>query len=71
MTIEVEGAAPHTGQASVPCEYRFEQPGNFGVKGTYMDPQGVTRSRTVQIRVVAASLGGPVAAWVGNPRSWE
>lgn len=71
MSIEVEGAAPHVGQVATPCVCRFEQPGTFSVKGAYTDPQGVTQSNAIHVQVVAASLGDPVAAWVGNPRVWE
>ncbi len=69
--IQVAGLLVHTADALKPFVHGFGQAGTFEVKGTYTGVQGRTVSNTIHVKVVAGSLGDPVAAWVGRPRVWD
>lgn len=66
--ISILSVANYTTDTTQPIVHRFDQVGTFTVTGTFL-PTGTSRSITV--KVVDASLGGSVAAWVAKRRFWD
>ncbi|MGI8964493.1 MAG: immunoglobulin domain-containing protein, partial [Limisphaerales bacterium] len=68
VNINVIGITNYTGDTAAPIAHRFDQPGTFTVTGIFLST-GAARSITV--KVVEASFGGNIAAWVGKRRFWD
>jgi hypothetical protein len=69
VVITVMGVTNYVTQVGEPVPHRFDQPGSFSVMGTYNGQRAINRS--IRVKVVSASLGTPVAAWVGYRRYWD
>ncbi len=68
VNIAIAGIADYSTDAAKPVAHRFDKAGTFTVTGTFL-PTGATRSITV--KVVEASFGDSISAWVGKRRFWD
>ncbi|MCW5553211.1 MAG: hypothetical protein KIS67_13760 [Verrucomicrobiae bacterium] len=74
VTITVVGVTNYTSDPTVPVIHRFDQAGDFTVTGAFLVSgrlSAASRSRSITVRVVEASFGGPVATWAAKGRYWD
>lgn len=72
MQIKIEGEEEtYFGEQNTPFVYRFDQEGEFQVKGTSIGPDGSLREGEMLVQVIGSSFSASPVLWKERGRLWD